>query len=467
MRLNKIIVGASAFAMAAALSAGVGSADADASTISDKSVVFNLSSSVLSITAGDNNKISVSYPTVSKTGVLGADKNVCTYDVKDGSVSVNLSTLNVTKDNYIKISGDRAADPVIYKIPAADQLGKATVSATDGAISVPKKGTTANYDTAKLEFATTSSDWWSMDDANFSDFLQLGATIRVRVAGTDKATVEKATSLADKAKKEYVTYNVEGNLPGKEIKAKIKAMANAPKVKIDYNKRTITVPAKAEYRINKSDAFDSWSNAWVKCTSKTDLKNGTIDLYKDGIVDVRVSETTTKPASKYAVVSWKAIYGIGAKAATANSNGNVETTLVASGSAVAENTAATGGAVTLKAEVTKAVLDSKDKVKTATSTAITVENKSKIYKYQIVAVDNDTKMSFDAKVKGAKAVNCDKTASIKVICPKSGEFTDKDIYVRRVAVTKGDCEFVTDWSKVMTVTKKAGIVTVIEAAHED
>ena len=87
MRLNKIIVGASAFAMAAALSAGVGSADADAAKVAksvDDKISIDYAEQTLKVTGATDTKISVAFPTV-KDKKVGADKNVCTYDVKDGN----------------------------------------------------------------------------------------------------------------------------------------------------------------------------------------------------------------------------------------------------------------------------------------------------------------------------------------------------------------------------------------------
>lgn len=443
--LNKIAVGASAFAFAAALSAGVNTASADAASLKNN-ITIDYAKSQLKVNS-DDKKVIVSYPTVDKKNVLSADKNVCTYD-SSGIVIVDLSTLNTTKDNYIKVVGNKNDEPVIIKIKAADQLGKAKTSATNGAISVPKKGETANYATSKLQYATTTSNWASMPET-FEPMLQLGATVRVRVTPSETGNLANATTktVADKAKVEYTVYEAAGTLPGKEIKVKIAKMANAPKVKVDYAKRTITVPAKSEYRINESNGLGNW----VDSANKTVLDGTKITLTADGAIDVRTKATDKKPASKYAAVSWKAIYKIGVKAA---SDGKTAS-LVTSGAAVSDpDVTVTGGAVNVGYAVTNSVMNG-TKVKTATSAAVTIKNESKIYAYQYVIVDKGAEVKLDTK--GVKTLKTEK--EVKITVKDSKTFKDKEIYVRRAAVTKGNTQWVTDWAKAATITNKAGTVT--------
>lgn len=444
--LNKIAVGASAFALAAALSAGVNTASADAAA-APITGTFDLGKSQAIITATGDKKVVVSYPTVDKKGVLSADKNVCTYDVDDasGKVVVDLSTLNPTKDNYIKISGNVNTEPVVYKIPAALQLGKGT-AASSGAITVTKKDKSAlsANETASLEYATTSSNWIPSLDMNFSKYLQLGATIRVRATGRNNAPVKETKTIKDK-NNEYALTVLDGTLPGKEIKVKIAKMANAPKAKVDYAKRTITVPAKSQYRINTANGLGDW----VDSASKTVLDKTKLDFTVNNAIDVRTKATDKKPASKYAAVSWKAIYKIGVKVDATNAK---KASLVVSGT----STTVTGGAVNVEYAVTNSVMNG-TKVKTATSAAVTIDNKASgaLYSYQYVIVDKGTEVKLDTK--GVKTLKAGK--DVKITVKDSKTYKDKDIYVRRAAVTKGNTQWVTDWVKVATITEKAGKVT--------
>lgn len=446
--LNKIAVGASAFAFAAALSAGVNATSADAAA--PITGAFDLDKSQAIITATGDKKVVVSYPTVDKKGVLSADKNVCTYDVGvSGKVVVDFSTLNPTKDNYIKISGNVNTEPVVYKIPAALQLGKGTV-ASSGAITVTKKDKSnlSDAETRNLEYATTSSNWKSSSDMDFSQYLQLGATIRVRATGRNNAPVKETKTIKDK-NNEYALTVLDGTLPGKEIKVKIAKMANAPKAKVDYAKRTITVPAKSQYRINTADGL----GAWVDSASKTVLDKTKLDFTVNNAIDVRTKATDKKPASKYAAVSWKAIYKIGVEV---NATDAKKASLVTSNAALTGNEAVTGGAVVISYGVTNSVMNG-TKVKTATSAAVTIDNKASgaLYNYQYVIVDKGTEVKLDTK--GVKTLKAGK--DVKITVKDSKTYKDKEIYIRRAAVTKGNTQWVTDWAKAATITEKAGKVT--------
>lgn len=472
--LNKIAVGASAFAFAAALTAGVVASPAPVAK-ADKNVTrsdnFNFSKSTLTIenlVNSNDQKIIVSYPTVDKNSVLSADKNICTYDRgEDGNVVVDLSTLNPTKDNYIKVSGNNS-DTVVYKIPAAIQLGKGTV-ASSGAITVTKKdkSTLTTTEKSSLEYATTSSNWDKATSMDFSKFLQLGATIRVRVAGTENPNVEKASTIKDKAGNTYTYKELDGNLPGKEIKAKIPKMANAPKAKVDYAKRTITIPKDCQYRINgEGDKFDKWQDEWVKVTANTPLDSTKLDLTKDGAVDVRKAATDTKPASKYSVTSWNKIYPMGVFEGTDKKIQLVTSGPTITGGDVSGGTLGAGkydpvthGAVTIKSESTKSTVDAKGKVKVVTSSAITINNKDDgaLYEYQYVVVDKGTVPKLTDKVTGTVKKGTEKVVTVK----NDSKYKDKDIYIRRAAVkTKGSEEWVTDWVKLATITNQAYDVTI-------
>ena len=95
------------------------------------------------------------------------------------------------------------------------------------------------------------------------------------------------------------------------------------------------------------------------------------------------------------------------------------------------------------------------KVKTATSAAVTIKNESKIYAYQYVIVDKGTEVKLDTK--GVKTLKAGK--DVKITVKDSKTYKDKEIYIRRAAVTKGNTQWVTDWAKAATITEKAGKVT--------
>ena len=478
MRLNKIIVGASAFAMAAALSAGVGSADADAAevenSVSDK-ISIDYANQTLKVTQPSDTKISVAFPTVSKDKKVGADKNVCTYDVDSEKVDVDLSTLNVTKDNYIKVWGNKNKVPVIVKIPAATQLGKGTVK--DNKITVVDKAkaevkVALDYAIGNGNFETKAATDNKVTEIDVANYTQLGATVRVRTSASD--TAENTTIIA-KAPVEYTVgksttdkvnvYELTGTFAGKEIKVKGAKLANAPKVKVDWTKGTVTLPKNAEYRVNtigQSAALGTGDTGWTavdklvlkKATkdslTATEMKSGEVlDFANGGDIDVRTAKTEKKPASKYLsfVYGAKATYYVDGNSPAAPSlDGNKvdDSVYDAVSSSVKDKDSAGKEVVAISYARTKGA------GKTATSGAITISNKDANGDYQYLLLSGDSITAPTADAKGVKTIKA-----------KAGDVTLKlknknaqKLYVRKAAVTKGNSlAWATDWVEVMSLTK--------------
>lgn len=488
MRLNKIIVGASAFAMAAAISAGVGSADASAAkvegSVSDK-ISIDYASQTLKVTEPSDTKISVAFPTVNKDKKVGADKNLCTYDVPTtGSkvVVVDLSTLNVTKDNYIKVWGNKNKVPVIVKIPAATQLGKGTVKTDDNTLTVAKKKETTGV-TVALDYAIGNGDFKKQaagsskaTEIDVANYTQLGATLRVRVSAS--ATAENAAIIAKDAV-EYVVgksttdkvkvYELDGTFAGKEVKVKVAKMANAPKVKVDYTKGTVTLPKGAEYRVNTigaSAALGNKFNAGDKLvltavgTSAADVAKGTVlDFTNGGDIDVRIAKTDKKPASKYLsfVYNKKAVIAPTTTVSSKDNPSGITSNNVASVTFKVTEPSASAGADYNKLKVayarTAATYDSKGKTKTATSGAVTIDNSAEeTYAYQYVVTNSNTTPAVD--VKGIKTVKAKAKVVVKL---KNKE--DQYVYIRRAAVIKGDVAWATDWVQLVKLSKTDMIPT--------
>ena len=479
MRLNKIIVGASAFAMAAALSAGVGSADADAAkvenSVSDK-ISIDYANQTLKVTEPSDTKISVAFPTVSKDKKVGADKNVCTYDVPTTgtkAVVVDLSTLNVTKDNYVKVWGNKNQIPVIVKIPAATQLGKGTVDTATNKLTVAKKSETTGV-TVALDYAVGNGNFKGQAAGSsaataidVADYTQLGATLRVRVSAS--ATAENAAIIAKDAAEYTVgksttdkvkVYELDGTFAGKEVKVKVAKMANAPKVKVDYTKGTVTLPKGAEYRVNTDAALGDKFNAGDKLvltaagTSGADTAKGTVlDFAKGGDIDVRIAKTDKKPASKYLsfVYNKKAVIAPTTTVSPKDNPSGITSNNVASVTFKVTEPSASAPAEYNKLKVdyarTAATYDSKGKTKTATSGAITIDNSAEeTYAYQYVVTNSKDTPAVD--VKGIKTVK----AKAKVVAKLKNK-DDQYVYIRRAAVTKGNVAWATDWVQLVKLSK--------------
>jgi hypothetical protein len=471
MRLNKIIVGASAFAMAAALSAGVGSADASADkvegSVSDK-ISIDYKNQTLKLAELDDTKISVAFPTV-KDKKVGADKNLCTYDVDSKKVDVDLSTLNVTKDNYIKVWGNKNKVPVIVKIPAATQLGKGTVK--DNKITVVDKAkaevkVALDYAIGNGEFnpqaADTGDKATAIDVANYT---QLGATVRVRTSASEELTNVKLLELTaqeyavGKSTTEKVSvYEATGTFAGKEAKVKVPKMANAPKIKVDWTKGTVTLPKGAEYRVNTigdsaalGDGFNPGDKLVLTAVgTSVDVNKGTVlDFEKGGDIDVRTAKTDKKPASKYLsfVYGAKATYYVdgNSPAAPSPDGKKVDDSVYDAVSSSVKDKDSDG-----KEVVAISYARTKGAGKTATSGAITISNKDANGDYQYLLLSGDSITAPTADAKGVKTIKA-----------KAGDVTLKlknknaqKLYVRKAAVTKGNSlAWATDWVEVMSLTK--------------
>ncbi len=523
MRLNKIIVGASAFAMAAALSAGVApqasASEGDSSTTSPaatfaKNISIDYDAQELTVAGGTDKKISVSFPTV-KDKVIKGEKNICSYDVSSSGVKVDLSTLNVTKDNYIKVWGDKNTTPVMIKIPASVQLGKATVNYKDekNILTVAKKKETSPFN-ANIQYATATGSWNDGEQtANgtigiyITKYLNLGATLRVRVAASAKpsnVTMKTVASESDsetdlkpveysvnKSDTKVLTYETEATFASKEVKAKVAKRANTPKVKVDYKLGTVTLPKNAMFRVNgyKDDGtavdgtnLGKWTAGDKKVLSavavadagnKVDISGGKVlDLINGGGVDVRIAATDKKPASNYLAFNYAGKVTPYVEAVTAPTEEDAKTPADSKcDSAVAKltnkqvNSEGTLNANDfMNAEIdytrTKAVYKTNGSVKTATSGAITLKNTDKKYAYDIVTVTGTDAPKAELK-KGVKTVKASgKDVTIKV--KNDNEYT---VYVRRAAISKGtDATWATDWVKVMTISKDHSVPTVENTA---
>lgn len=448
--LNKIVVGASSVAFAAALVAGVNAptASAEATNLSSKiSVEFSTQS--IKVTNDGDKKISVSFPTVKGTEISG-EKNVCTYDMPTGGLTVDLSTLNVTKDNYVKVWGDKNTDPIIIKIPAADQLGKAKVEFDKDDVAtatVPKKKETAAYGKG-IEYAVGSGNWTTNTNGTLkvSDYTALGATLRVRVAGaTTIAAGANALGTAKeysikKSDKKAKVYELTGTFPGKEIKVKVPKKAAAPKVKVDYTKGTVTLPKDAQYRVNTFGENGAVSDlgTWTAGSGKV-LKQGEgLGIVTGGAIDVRTKKEG-KPASMYLAFSYdkQATLTVTKVSPSDDPKNNAAEATVKTDAKDAPND--------LTLTYARTIVTGK---RASTSGAITVKNTSKDFAYEYLLVKDGDGKDPAADVKGAKSVKSGKDAKIKL--KNDAKYT---IYVRRAAVSKGDVAWATPWVKAIELTK--------------
>lgn len=216
------------------------------------------------------------------------------------TVTIDLSSLNTQKDNYILIKGDRGdADPIAYKIPATDKKVKPKYNGTN---AVAAEGSTA-----ALEYRTQYGDWQdyvapaeNVTGTDLSLYQQRGATLYFRLKSIAPAADAQAETLTDsKDSTQTYTAKVANTLPGKEVKVKIGKLANAPKATINYVKNTVKLPKNAKYTVFDAEAALPDASAWK--TGEGEISDAAVmnTILGGGILEVRTSKAG-KPDSKIA-----------------------------------------------------------------------------------------------------------------------------------------------------------------------
>lgn len=192
-----------------------------------------------------------------------------------GATTIDISGLNYAKDvkfkiyDEIDIADGKVKEAEVQELTIKEQpkkiqakfypnkasLAQIEIKADGTALS---NGTAADGEDAAWEYRTLYSDVWVNGASLTKDVLDnmgvYGTTLIVR-----KADVTAATD-AD------TLDSTKNSLASKEVKLKIPKKANAPKAAVDPLKLTVTIPAKAEWRIVGSERKDSLDN---KITNKS------------------------------------------------------------------------------------------------------------------------------------------------------------------------------------------------------
>lgn len=464
--MKKVLHGLLVMSAAAVISVGASSYDADAAGITPGSYTVDYANQQIKVTAVDaNTKIYVAKATVTvktdkKTGASTmAVKNAAAteYDAKAGML-IDISSFPVTKDTYLSIWGNKTTDPTLIKLPAATTKMKAVVDATDATVAINNTTDPKNpVEISGTEFCTTNGVWTDYTkaaagatkattakttDVKLTGYADLGATLRFRVKASANATLPKATEIGkDDQGKAVMACVATGNFASNEVKAKIAKTANGPKATIDYNKRTITVPANTtEYRVQAAVAA---LGNFVKATGEartvtidyTTLKstNATPAKLEGKTVefDLRTAAAGNKPASKITEYTFSPVATLTGGNAAANNNPatkdvtNTANTIKIGTSKNAEDI-----------KVTKLTLNSKTMKGTMTIT----NNTAEAYEFVVesaqtaATVGKLTLPAADAKVKGKVAAANSKTgkAGTANIAVESGQY----VYIRKAADTK-------------------------------
>ena len=245
--------------------------------------------------------------TVIKQNVLSASTWEC-YDYdKTKGVTIDLSTLNRAKDNYIQVKGDKAADPVTIKIPAI--LSKVTAAydaATDSVTvsDVTDKRNPQPIQNKTLEYKVANSGWKTYASDDFSFYQVRGVALTFRIMADQKKALQASalTQLSDivDGEGQVVSAYVAGSFPGKEVKIRVAKQAAAPKVTVDYARHQFKLPKNTEYRVIVGNKLNSWVESDVSGVKTLNLSelSSLIGKNTSASLEVRTKAAGNKPASK-------------------------------------------------------------------------------------------------------------------------------------------------------------------------
>lgn len=302
MKLGKLLLGAGVVTSALAVSAGFGvqsasaeDADATAATAIDiAKIAINYGEQNIVVnegTDGNDTKLYVGIGTYSaKTPTDVKVKKWIEYDNdKTNGVTIDTSSLAVTKKQYVVIKGDKNTKATVIQLAATPAKLAASIDYTDPAAPALSlkditKGKNAAEAVKNVEFSVANGSQYttytaktkSATGTDLTKYQKLGATLKVRqaasatiaagtltTAGGDAATCnEVAITLNGEAAK---AYSAKGTFASKELKVKVAKLASGPKVNINYTKNTVSIPKTAQYRTAVSEAF---ANTLVADASK-------------------------------------------------------------------------------------------------------------------------------------------------------------------------------------------------------
>lgn len=244
---------------------------------------------------------------VTKQNVLSDSTWEC-YDYdKTNGVTIDLSNLNRTRDNYIQVKGDKEADLVTIKIPAI--LNKVAASydgATDTVImnDITDKRNPLPIQNKTLEYKIANSGWKTYAGDDFSYYQVRGAALTFRITADPKKALQASalTTIADIVDGDGKNINayVAGSFPGKEVKIRIAKQASAPKITVDYAGHLFQLPKNTEYRVIAGGKISEWTASDVSGVKILNLLDLAAQIGKNtsASLEVRTKAVGNKSASK-------------------------------------------------------------------------------------------------------------------------------------------------------------------------
>lgn len=294
MKLGKLLLGAGVVTSALAVSAGFGvqsaSAEDAATAIDIAKIAINYGKQNIVVKEDAKNadtKLYVGIGTYNaKTSTDVKVKKWIEYDNDTtNGVTIDTSSLAVTKKQYVVIKGDKNTKEVAIQLAATPSKLAASIDYTDPAdpqlvlkdITAGKASATAvtNVQFATV-YASSFTDYTATTTVNseqkptkkpgtdLTKYQKLGATLKVRQAATaDLASLITTDGETKNTTKVNINLNgvateayaPTGTFASKELKVKVAKLASGPKITVNYTKNTVSIPKTAQYRTAVSEDF--------------------------------------------------------------------------------------------------------------------------------------------------------------------------------------------------------------------
>lgn len=269
MKLGKLLLGAGVVTSALAVSAGFGvqsaSAEDAATAIDIAKIAINYGEQNIVVkkdAAKADKKLYVGIGTYSaKASTDVKVKKWIEYDNDTtNGVTIDTSSLAVTKTQYVVIKGDVNTKEVAIQLAATPAKLAASIDYTDPAAPALSlkditKGNSSATPVENVEFSVANGSAYTKYTAktektagtDLTKYQKLGATLKVRqAASTNIAKLDEVDiKLNGEAAKAYAAT---GTFASKELKVKVAKLASGPKVTVNYTKNTVSIPKTAEYR---------------------------------------------------------------------------------------------------------------------------------------------------------------------------------------------------------------------------
>lgn len=322
MKLGKLLLGAGVVTSALAVSAGFGvqsaSAEDAATAIDIAKIAINYGEQniVVKEAVSDtvDKKLYVGIGTYSaKTPTDVKVKKWIEYDNDTtNGVTIDTSSLAVTKTQYVVIKGDKNTKEVAIQLAATPSKLAASIDYTDPAAPALSlkditKGKSSATAVKNVEFSVANGSKYTTytaktDSAAGTDltkYQKLGATLKVRQAASTDIDALNKTGNTGNCKEVDIKLNGEaakayaatGTFASKELKVKVAKLASGPKITVNYTKNTVSIPKTAEYRMKVNEVF---ANTLVATSSKNTVVVPLAEFKQDAAftLDVRTAAKT-------------------------------------------------------------------------------------------------------------------------------------------------------------------------------